>query len=58
MKKDLESERRLKVFPSIDGSNKFQVMSLEPNSISFAAANRICICDTCKTQYGICSLFI
>ena len=52
--KDLESERaaaRLKVFPSVDVSNKFQVMLFESNSTSFAAANRICICDTCKTQY-------
>ena len=52
--KDLESERaaaRLKVFPSMDGYNKFQVMLFEPNSTSFVAANRICICDTCKTQY-------
>ena len=58
--KDLESERaaaRLKVFPSIDGSNKFQVMLFEPNSTSFVAANRICICKTCKTKYGMCSLF-
>ena len=54
--KDLDSETaaaRLKVFPSIDGSNKFQVMLFEPNSASFVAANRICICDTCKTQYGM-----
>ena len=55
--KVLESERRLKVFPSIDGSNKFQVMLFKPNSTSFVAANRICICNTCKTQYGTCSLF-
>ena len=58
--KDLDSERaaaKLKVFPSIGGSNKFQVMLFEPNSVSFVAANRICICDTCKTQYGMCSLF-
>ena len=58
--KDLEFERaaaRLKVFPSIDGSNKFQVMLFEPNSTSFVAANRICICKTCKTKYGMCSLF-
>ena len=60
MKKDLESERapaRLKVFPSIDGSNRFQVMLFEPNSISFVAANRISMCETCITQYGMCSLF-
>ena len=57
--KDLESERaaaRLKVFPSIDGSNKFQVMLFEPNSASFVAPNCICTCDKRKTQYRMCSL--
>ena len=58
--KDLESERtagKLKVFPLIDCSNKFQVMLFKPNSTSFVAANRICICDSCKMQYGTFSLF-
>ena len=58
--KDLECERaaaRLKEFPSIDGSNKFQLILFEPNSTSFVAANRICVRDTCKMQYGTCSLF-
>ena len=58
--KDLKSARaaaRLKVFPSIDGCNKFQVMLFEPNTTSFVAVNHICICDTCKMQYGTCSLF-
>ena len=52
-----EQLSRLKVFPSIDGSNKFRVMLFEPNFTSFVVANCICICDTCKTQYGMCSLF-
>ena len=46
--KYLESERaaaRLKLFPSVDGSNKFQVMLFEPNSTLFVAANHICICN-------------
>ena len=32
-------------------------MWFEPNFTSFVAANCICICDTCKMQYGMCSLF-
>ena len=46
--KYLESERaaaRLKLFPSVDGSNKFQVMLFESNSTLFVAANHICICS-------------
>ena len=58
--KDLKSARaaaRLKVFPSIDGCIKFQIMLFECNTTSFVAANHICICDTYKMQYGTCSLF-
>ena len=41
----------------MDGSAKFQVIVFKPNSNSFKAANRLCVCDECCISYGSCSLF-
>lgn len=48
---------KLKVFPTINGSKKFQVMVFKPNQNSFLAAPRICICEQCQNEYGSCALF-
>jgi hypothetical protein len=58
-KKELEVERsnaRLKEFPTVDGSSRFQVMVFKPD-YSIRAASRLCICDLCKESYGSCALF-
>ena len=41
----------------MDGSAKFEVIVFKPNSNSFKAANRLCVCDECCISYGSCSLF-
>ena len=41
----------------MDGSAKFQVIVFKPNSNSFKAANRPCVCDESCISYGSCSLF-
>ena len=50
-------EARQKKYPTIEGSDSFQVMVFTPNSLSFRAAPHLCICDTCMHEYGSCSLF-
>ena len=47
----------LKVFKTVAGSSKFQVILFTPNSCTIKAANRLCICELCKIEYGTCSLF-
>lgn len=58
-KKILEKRElsKLKVYPTIKGSNKFQVMVFKPNQSQFAAAPRLCLCDECKINYGSCPIF-
>ena len=41
----------------MDASVKFQVTVFKPNSNSFKAANRVCVCGECRISYGSCSLF-
>ena len=48
---------KFKSFHTIDGSNAFQVMVFQPGSNTVKAANRLCLCDVCNTEYGSCPLF-
>ena len=50
-------ESRLKKYPTITGSDSFQVMVFQPNSVTFRASPYLCVCDTCMVTYGSCSLF-
>ena len=58
---ELENARaaaRLKTYPTIYGSDNFQVIVFKPNATSFKAAPYLCICETClTTEYGSCELF-
>ena len=45
---DLQIKRdnaKCKIYKRVDGSAKFQVIVFKPNSNSFKAANRLCVCD-------------
>ena len=53
---DSWAEARLKKYPTIEGSDSFQVMVFQPNSTTFKAASHLCICDHCLIDYGSCSL--
>ena len=46
-----------KIYKRMDGSAKFQVIVFKPNSNSFKAGNRLCVCDECCISYDSCSLF-
>ena len=50
-------ESRLKVFNTVNGSNKFQVIVFKPSSKTISAAERIYLCTSCKANYGSCALF-
>ena len=50
------SSERLKVFSTIEGSSKFQVIVFKPNQV-MKAAPRLCLCEKCKVDYGSCQLF-
>ena len=47
----------LKDFKTVAASSKFQVILFTPNSCTIKAANRLCISELCKIEYGTCSLF-
>ena len=47
----------MKKYPTIDGSDRFQVMVFTPNSSSFKAAKHLCICEECLKDYGSCASF-
>ena len=53
----MAEEARLKEFPTIEGSDSFQVMAFQPNASYFKAASHLCICNNCQMNYGSCSLF-
>ena len=56
---DLEEERktdRFLKYKTIVGSAKFQVVVFTPNK-KLKASSRMCICETCQTEYGSCDLF-
>ena len=58
--KELEiahAETKLKRFRTIAGSSSFQVILFRPHSIPIKAAQHLCLCDTCKIEYGSCPLF-
>ena len=44
-------------YKGIKGSSFFQVIIFKPNTTTIRAAPRICICSTCKEDYGSCNLF-
>ena len=50
-------ENQHKEFKTIEGSSKFQVAVFTPDSRSFRAAIRLCICNSCKVEYGSCNFF-
>ena len=53
-----ERERDLRrVYKTIHGSSEFHIMIFTPNSKSFRASPRLCLCDQCKVDYGSCSFF-
>ena len=47
----------LKVYDTVDGSSMFQVAVFTPNSETFKAAPRLCLCDSCVSKYGSCQMF-
>lgn len=52
---ELAKERLIhkrKVYKTIAGSSSFHVMIFEPNSTSFLASPRICICASCRNKIG------
>ena len=58
--KALEQERAedsLKVYNTIDGSSTLQVAVFTPNSETFKAAPRLCLCDSRLSKYGSCEMF-
>jgi len=63
--KELQKERidqaradtRLKRYPTIEGSDRFQVMVYTPNATHFKAASHLCVCDASLQEYGSCSKF-
>lgn len=50
-------ESRLEVFNTLDCSSKFEIMFFQPNLTTYADADRICLRQQCKDEYGSCSLF-
>lgn len=51
------SNERLLKHRTVDGSNSFQIILFTPNADTFKASPHICICDSCMSNYGSCSLF-
>ena len=45
------------MFKTVDGSSLFQVKVFTPNQQTTKAANRLCLCDICKQDYGSGALF-
>ena len=55
---DARASARLKKYPTIHGSDNFQVLVFKPNATSFEAAPQLCICEDCLSkEYGSCALF-
>ena len=57
--KRLEEERVkdiTRVYSTIPGSSKFQVIVFKPGE-KLRASQRLCICDMCRVDYGMCALF-
>ena len=52
----LRNEERLKVYSTIKGSSKFQVIVFMPYQ-KFRASPHLSICESCKIDYGSCNLF-
>ena len=52
-----KAEDSLKVYNTVDGSSAFQVAVSTPNSETFKAAPRLCLCDNCLSKYGSCKMF-
>ena len=48
---------KLKIAQTADRSSSFQVIVFNLDSTEIKASERICICETCKNNYGTCSLF-
>ena len=46
------AEARLKICHTVARSTQFQVIVFTPNQSHSIAANRLCICDQCKYDYG------
>ena len=44
-------------FKTIPGCDSFQVVIFTPNSKTIKAANRVCLCEQCRVEYGSCDLF-
>ena len=60
MEDALEEERKMDHklnFKTVDGSSLFQIIIFVPNSSTFKASSRLCLCDRCKVSYGSCDLF-
>ena len=51
------AEDSLKVYDTVDGSSTFQVAVFTPNSETFKAASRLCLCDSRLSKYGSCEMF-
>ena len=53
--KQLEEERqrnRYRKFDTVEGSSSFHVMVFQPNSQTFRASPRLCVCDSCVLKPG------
>ena len=54
---DRQSEDDLPSLKTTDGSSKFQVVVFTPDSKQTKAAPRLCICDNCLVNCGMCDRF-
>ena len=55
----VQSQNKIKKmnFKTVEGSSNFRVILFKPSSITFKAANKLCICDDCRIEYGSCENF-
>ena len=56
LEKERDADHRKK-FKTVQGSADFQVMIFTPNTNTFKASPRLCLCDLCSLNYGSCALF-
>ena len=48
---------KTKFYHTLKGPNEFQVIVFYPKTTTVRAAKHLCICDSCRQDYGSCSLF-
>ena len=56
LEKERKEAKSIIVSPT-EGSSSFRAMVFKPGSEAFKASTRLCICEDCKVEYGLCSTF-